>query len=91
MSEEQLKSFWEAIQADPSLQEKLKASTDADAIATIAKEAGFEISAEEIKRAQSELSDEQLDGVAGGVCRCAGCRCCSCTAAKDPDWAHCTL
>ena len=66
MSEEQLKSFWEAIQADPSLQEKLKASTDADAIATIAKEAGFEISAEEIKRAQSELSDEQLDGVAGG-------------------------
>ena len=67
MSEEQLKSFWEAIQADPSLQEKLKASTDADAIATIAKEAGFEISAEEIKRAQSELSDEQLDGVAGGA------------------------
>ena len=66
MSEEQLKSFWEAIQADPSLQEKLKASTDADAIATIAKEAGFEISAEEIKRAQSELSDEVLEGVAGG-------------------------
>ena len=70
MSEEQLKSFWEAIQADPSLQEKLKASTDADAIATIAKEAGFEIGAEEIKRAQSELSDEQLDGVAGGGGSC---------------------
>ena len=43
MSEEQLKSFWEAIQADPSLQEKLRASTDADAIATIAKEAGFRL------------------------------------------------
>ena len=71
MSEEQLKAFWEAIQTDPSLQEKLRASTDADSIASIAKEAGFEISAEEIKRAQSELSDEQLDGVAGGLTLCS--------------------
>ena len=66
MSEEQLKAFWEAIQADPSLQEKLRAATDADSIASIAKEAGFEITADEIKEAQSKLSDEQLDGVAGG-------------------------
>ncbi len=66
MSEEQLKAFWEAIQADTSLQEKLRATTDADSIANIAKEAGFEISADEVKKAQSELSDEQLDGVAGG-------------------------
>ena len=68
MSEEQLKAFWEAIQADPSLQEKLRAATDADSIVRIAKEAGFEITADEIKEAQSELSDEQLDRVAGGVC-----------------------
>ena len=69
MSEEQLKAFWEAVQADTSLQEKLRAATDADSIASIAKEAGFEITAEEVKEAQSELtsvSDEQLDGVAGG-------------------------
>jgi len=66
MSEEQLKAFWEAVQADTSLQEKLRATTDADSIASIAKEAGFEISADEVKEAQSELSDEQLDGVAGG-------------------------
>ena len=70
MSEEQLKAFWEAIQTDPSLQAKLRATTDADSIASIAKEAGFEIRAEEIKRAQSELSDEQLDGVSGGICCC---------------------
>ena len=73
MSEEQLKAFWEAVQADTSLQEKLRAATDADSIASIAKEAGFEISADEVKEAQSELSDEQLDGVeldgvAGGFC-----------------------
>ena len=66
MSEEQLKAFWEAVQADTSLQEKLRAATDADSIASIAKEAGFEITAEEVKEAQAQLSEEQLKGVAGG-------------------------
>ena len=70
MSEEQLKAFWEAVQADPSLQEKLRATTEADSIASLAKEAGFEISADEVKKAQGavRISDEQLDGVAGGYC-----------------------
>ncbi len=68
MSEEQLKAFWEAVQADTSLQEKLRAATDADSIASIAKEAGFEIAAEEVEEAQSELSEDQLKGVAGGFC-----------------------
>ena len=68
MSEEQLKAFWEAVQADTSLQEKLRATTDADSIASVAKEAGFEISADEVKEARIPLSDEQLDGVAGGEC-----------------------
>ena len=76
MSEEQLKAFWEAIQADPSLQEKLRAATDADSIASIAIEAGFKITADEVKEAQSNLSDEQLDGVAGGA-RCFKCESCS--------------
>ena len=67
MSEEQLKAFWEAVQADTSLQEKLRAATDADSIASIAKEAGFEITAEDVKEAQAQLSDEQLEGVDGGV------------------------
>ena len=66
MSEEQLKAFWEAVQADTSLQEKLRATSDADSIASIAKEAGFEITADEVKDAQGELSEEQLKGVAGG-------------------------
>ena len=66
MSEEQLKAFWEAVQADTSLQEKLRATTDADSIASLAQEAGFEITADEVKEAQSELSEEELKGVAGG-------------------------
>ena len=67
MSEEQLKAFIAKVQGDTSLQEKLKADADADAVAAIAKEAGFSISADDINKAQSELSDEELQAVAGGT------------------------
>ena len=66
MSEEQLKAFLEKVKADTSLQEKLKAAADANAVAAIAKEAGFSISADDLTKAQSELSDEELEGVAAG-------------------------
>ena len=66
MSEEQLKAFWEATQADSALQQKLQGVTDLGAIVDIAKEAGFTISVEELEQAQKELSDEQLDGATGG-------------------------
>ena len=68
MSEEQLKAFWDAIQADSALQQKLQGVTDLGAIVDIAKEAGFTISVEELEQAQKELSDEQLDGATGGFC-----------------------
>ena len=71
MSEEQLKAFIEKVKADTSLQEKLKAAADANAVTAIAKEAGFSISADDLTKltkAQSELSDEELEGVAGGYC-----------------------
>ena len=66
MSEEQLKAFLEAVKADASLQEKLKAAGDDDAVIAIAKAAGFAISADDLKKAQSEISEEELEGVAGG-------------------------
>ena len=66
MSEEQLKAFLEKVQGDTSLQEKLKAAADANAVSAIAKEAGFSISADDLTNAQSELSDQELEGVAGG-------------------------
>ena len=66
MSEEQLKAFLEKVKADTSLQEKLKAAADANAVSAIAKEAGFSISVDDLKNAQSDLSDEELEGVAGG-------------------------
>ena len=68
MSEEQLKAFWDAIESDSALQQKLQGVTDLGAIVDIAKEAGFTISVEELEQAQKELSDEQLDGATGGLC-----------------------
>ena len=66
MSEEQLKAFLEKVKGDTSLQEKLKAAGDANAVAAIAKEAGFSISADDLTKAQSELSDQELEDVRGG-------------------------
>ena len=67
MSEEQLKAFLEKVKSDTSLQENLKAAADANAVAAIAKEAGFSISAGDLKKAQSEVSDKELEVAAGGV------------------------
>ena len=67
MSEEQFKAFLEKVKGDTSLQEELKAAADNNAIAAIAKEAGFSISADDLKNAQSEISEEELEGVAGGA------------------------
>ena len=80
MSEEQLKAFLEKVKVDTSLQEKLKAAADNDAVTAIAKEAGFSVSADDLTMAQSELSDEELEGAAGGLTgtetRCGYCVTC---------------
>ena len=70
MSEEQLKAFIAKVEGDTSLQEQLKATADSEAVLAIAKDAGFSISADDFKKAQSEISEEELEGVAGG----GGCR-----------------
>ena len=66
MSEEQLKAFLEKVKSDTSLEEKLHSAPDADAVVAIAKAAGFVISADNLKEAQVELSDVELEGVTGG-------------------------
>ena len=60
----------EAVKADAGLQEKLKGVEDADAVVSIAKQAGFVISFEavaKLDRELSELSDAELERVAGGT------------------------
>ena len=73
MSAEQLTAFWEAVEGDTSLQEKLSASTDGEidtpieaaAVVAIAKDAGFTITAGDLLRADAqailELNDDDLE------------------------------
>ena len=66
MPEEQLKAFLEAVKTDASLQEKLKASDNADAVVVIAKESGFSVSTDDFSKNQSALTEEELENLAGG-------------------------
>ena len=68
MSEEQLKAFLEKVKADTSLQEKLKAAADDNAVVAIAKESGFSISADDLMKAEADLSEEELESASGGQC-----------------------
>ena len=64
---EPLKAFLEFVQSDTELQVKLKTASDIDAIMAIAKDAGFVISAKDLKMVQSEVPDEELNGGTGGI------------------------
>ena len=66
MPEEQLKAFLEAVKADPSLQKKLKASNNAEAVVVLAKESGFSVSTDDFSKTQSALTEEELENLAGG-------------------------
>jgi predicted ribosomally synthesized peptide with nif11-like leader len=66
LSNEQAQAFWNAIQADKSLQQKLNGVTDPDSVVAIAKEAGFEISAEDLGSSQN-LSEDDLSDLSGGI------------------------
>ena len=63
MSLEQLKAFLAKVKGDPSLQEKLKAAKSPEEVVGIAKEHGHEFTADKI----NQLSETELEGVAGGA------------------------
>ena len=62
MSEEQLKAFIAKVQGDAKLRDKLKAAKSTEDVVSIAKDHGHEFTADKI----SQLSEEELEGVAGG-------------------------
>lgn len=74
MSKEDVKKFIERVGDDPELTEKVKsAGTDVDEVIRLGKENGFDFTAEDMKAAYeeisqsgTELSDEDLEKVAGG-------------------------
>ena len=63
MSQEELNAFLAKAKGDSSLQEKLKAAKSPEDVVGIAKEHGHEFTADKI----TALSEEELEGVAGGV------------------------
>lgn len=65
MTQDQLLAFLSAVQADTSLSDKLKAAADKDAVVAVAKEAGFEISINELTLSLSEVSEEELEAGIG--------------------------
>ena len=66
MSKE-LSGFIGAAKSDSALQERVRGARSADAVAAIAVEAGFAVQASELRGPERELSDNELDKVAGGV------------------------
>jgi predicted ribosomally synthesized peptide with nif11-like leader len=78
ISEEQLAVLLAKLKEDAGLQEKLQIAADLDAAVALAKEAGFDVSRVDWLKYQAqqtlELSDEELEGVAGGFVTMAGCQ-----------------
>ena len=75
MSVESAKAFIEKVKADEDFKNKLGQLKDGQERANYAKESGFDFTAEDLAKAKEEqgLSDEELDGVAGG---CGGADLC---------------
>ena len=63
MSKEELKAFIAKAKDDQSIQDKLKSAKSPEDVVGIAKEHGHEFTADKI----TELSEEELEGVAGGT------------------------
>ncbi|MFC1679842.1 Nif11-like leader peptide family natural product precursor [Elusimicrobiota bacterium] len=66
MSLESAKAFIDRIKTDEEFAKKVAACKDAETRMALATAEGFEFTAEQIKDASSELSEEDLRGVDGG-------------------------
>lgn len=64
----QLTEFLKEVQSNPELLAKLKAANNPNEIAAIANDAGFPLSSEELSRADSVVTENELESMAGGLC-----------------------
>ena len=71
---ENIKKFFEALSADEKLQARVKSELEGvegeakiEKIVAIAKEIGFEFTAEDFQAKKTELSEDELDQVNGGM------------------------
>lgn len=66
MSVASAKAYVEKIKTDEEFAKKVKACKDADERMAFVKKAGFDFTVEEINSLKGQLSDNELDAVAGG-------------------------
>lgn len=66
MSIESAKAFIERMKTDEEFAKKVMECKDAEARMVVAKAAGFDFTAEEVRASQGELSEDELQGAAGG-------------------------
>ncbi len=66
MSIESAKAYIERLKTDEEFRELMKDAADKEARIALVKAEGFDFSEEDIKAVESELSDDELDEVAGG-------------------------
>lgn len=70
MSIESAKACIERIKTDEDFAKKVIECKDAEARTAVVKAAGFDFTAEELQAWRDELSDDELDSVAGGRLVC---------------------
>jgi len=77
MSIESAKAFLERARNDEDFRKELEEQVSAEERIKFVKAQGFDFTKEEINSLNEELSDEELDGVAGGGswCRMGECGC----------------
>lgn len=73
MSIKSVQDFYELIQNDSTLQERVKNANDSTSVVQIASEKGYEFTEQELENAMreaivgGEIPEEQLEAVAGGA------------------------
>lgn len=73
MSIESAKAFTEKMKTDSEFAKKVLACKGGTERIEFVKKAGFDFTKEEIKEVTSELSDDELNAVAGGGCIVDSC------------------
>ena len=66
MSTESARALMERVGSDEELRKKLEGAATPEEWVGIAKDAGYDVSDDDVKRLRSEISDDDLEKVAGG-------------------------
>ncbi len=75
MSIESAKAYFERVKNDEDFRKELEGQASVEERMKFAKAQGFDFTKEEIREVREGLSEEELDGAAGGIGHVEGCVC----------------